>query len=234
MTRFSNSVVVITGAAGILGTAAASAFRAEGARLVLVDRHMGALREAFGSWPETLLLEADLTSEADTTSVVESTVAETGALDVLLNIAGGFRMGARLHETSLEDWEFMLQLNARTVFLMSRAALRQMLVQEGGKIVSVSARAGISGGARMAPYSVSKGAVIRLTECIAAEYKNDGIQANCIVPSVVDTPANREDMPDADFTKWVTPEAVAEALLFLASDAAGAINGAAVPVYGRV
>jgi NAD(P)-dependent dehydrogenase (short-subunit alcohol dehydrogenase family) len=152
---------------------------------------------------------------------------------VLLNIAGGFTMGPPVHETSVETWDFMLNLNARTVFLMSRAVVPHMLAQGGGKIVNVSARAGLAGKANMAPYIVAKSAVIRLTESMADELKHDNINVNCILPGTIDTPRNREEMPDADFSKWVAPEALADTMPFLASDAARAVTGAVLPVTGR-
>jgi NAD(P)-dependent dehydrogenase (short-subunit alcohol dehydrogenase family) len=136
-------------------------------------------------------------------------------------------------ETPLKTWEFMMNLNARTVFLVCRAVLPHMMQQNQGRIVSIAARAALTGKAKMAPYVASKSAVIRLTESMAAEVKEQAINVNCILPGTIDTPRNREEMPDADFKKWVTPEALAEVILFLSSDAARAINGAAIPVYGR-
>lgn len=176
---------------------------------------------------------ADLTDEQAVADCVAEIVARYGRIDILINVAGGFKMGTPVHETPLQTWEFMLNLNARTVFLMSRAVIPHLLAQEKGKIVSVAARAGLEGAANMAPYVVSKSAVIRLTESMAAELKDHNINVNCILPGTIDTPQNREAMPKANFDKWVAPAALADVILFLASDAARAVQGAAVPVYGR-
>lgn len=237
MTDFTNKVTLITGAAGNLGAATAVAFHIAGAKLVLVDLKRDTLERRFAtSLPEgdrALYLTGDLTNEEEVTAVIAATIKHYGQLDILINIAGGFTMGPPLHETSLKDWDFMLDLNAKSVFLMSRAAIPHMLEAGGGKIISIGARPGLEGKAKMAPYSVAKSAVIRLTESMAAELKAHNINVNCILPGTIDTPRNRADMPDADFSKWVAPEALADVLLFLASDGARAVHGAAVPVYGR-
>ena len=157
--------------------------------------------------------------------MVREAVQSCGRIDVLLNIAGGFRAGEPVHETSLDTWDFMLNLNARSVFLMCRAVLPHMIGQRRGKIVSIGARAAFAGPKNMAAYSVSKTAVVRLTESISSEVKGYGINVNCVLPGTIDTPANRDAMPSADFTKWVQPEALVDVVLFLASDAA-------VPVFG--
>lgn len=237
MTDFTNKVAVITGAAGNLGAATAVAFHNAGARLALVDLKREALAERFAeTLPEgdrVLYLAGDLTVEEGGTAVVAATLEHYGQLDILINIAGGFTMGPPLHETPLKDWDFMLNLNAKSVFLLSRAAIPHMLEAGGGKIVNIGARPGLEGKAKMAPYSVAKSAVIRLTESMAAELKAHNINVNCILPGTIDTPQNRADMPKADFSKWVPPEALADVILFLASDGARAVHGAAVPVYGR-
>lgn len=236
MADMHDNVVLITGAAGNLGRATAQAFWETGARLVLADRRMAALQEQFGEWAEEarcLLAEVDLLAETAVAHLIDSTLNHFGRIDVLVNVAGGFTMGPPLHKTETDTWEFMLNLNARSVFFMSRAVIPHMLDQGSGKIVNVAARAGLEGKAKMAPYVVSKSAVIRLTESMAAELKDAGITVNCILPGTIDTPQNRADMPKADFSKWVAPEALADVIVFLASDAARAVTGAAVPVYGR-
>jgi len=233
MFDFSGKVALVTGAAGNLGQAAAAAFGQAGARLVLADVAADRLGELYGESGQRLLLPVNLTDEASVRGMADQAVAHFGRIDVLANIAGGFRMGPPLHETPVETWEFMMDLNARSVFLASRAVLPQMVKQGHGRIVSVAARAATHPKGRMAPYCASKAAVITLTESMAAEHKLDDINANCILPGTVDTPQNRADMPDADFSTWVPPAALADVILFLASDAARAVNGAAIPVYGR-
>ena len=142
-------------------------------------------------------------------------------------------MGPPLHETSDADWDFMLDLNLRTVFNTCRAVIPRMLAGAHGRIVNIAARAADAPKARMAPYNISKAGVITLTESLAAEHRDDGITVNCILPGTIDTPANRADMPDADHARWVAPADLASVIAFLLSDAARAINGAAIPVYGR-
>lgn len=236
MFDFTNQVVVITGAAGNLGEAAARAFYDAGASLALVDNRSDRLPHLFGSLdPARVLLVGgvDVTDETAVSHMAETVMNRHGRVDILCNIAGGFKMGTAVHETPLSDWEFMLNLNARSVFLVSRAIIPHMLAQNSGKIISVAARAALEGKAKMAAYTVAKSAVIRLTESMAAELKDNGITVNCILPGTIDTPQNRETMPKANFDKWVAPAALADVILFLASDAARAVTGAAVPVYGR-
>lgn len=237
MTQLKDKVVIITGAAGNLGSAAAEALHAAGARLALMDRGRDMIHDVFAdSIPEgdtCFYIAANLMDEDAVEAAMQEIMAYFGRVDALVNIAGGFTMGPPLHETPLETWQFMMDLNARTVFLMCRTAIPHMLQQGSGRIVNIGARAALSGGANMAPYTASKSAVIRLTESMAAELRHDGINVNCILPGTIDTPRNRQDMPDADFDTWVAPEALADVILFLLSDSSRAINGASVPVYGR-
>ena len=226
----------MTGAGGALGSAVAHAFHRDGARLALIDRSAARLQEVCeemkgeaGCYP----CVGDLTEEGSVVSMVADIHRRFGRIDVLANVAGGFAMGSSVHQTPLQTWDFMLSLNARTVFLMSRAVIPHMLAQGRGKIVNVAARAALEGKAKMAAYVVSKSAVLRLTESMAAELRDAGINVNCILPGTIDTPKNRTDMPGADHSRWVPPAALANVIVFLASDAARAIHGAAIPVYGR-
>ena len=236
MFDFTGQTVLVTGAAGALGSAVARAFHGAGARLGLTDRNVEHMREALGdiaSDSRCYLHPADLTDGEAVSAMVDGVHARWGRLDVLANIAGGFMMGPPVHETPDQTWDLMINVNARTAFLTSRATVPHMLRQGGGKIVNVSARAALAGKARMAPYVISKCAVIRLTETMAAELRDSGINVNCILPGTIDTPQNRRDMPDSDHSRWVPPQALADVILFLASDLARAVQGAAVPVYGR-
>jgi NAD(P)-dependent dehydrogenase (short-subunit alcohol dehydrogenase family) len=165
--------------------------------------------------------------------MVAETIQHFGRLDVLVNTVGGFRAGTPVHETPLETWDYLMTLNARTAFITSQAVIPQMLKQGSGAIIHVAARPGLAGKANMAAYSASKGALIRLAESMAAEYREAGIRVNCIIPGTIDTPQNRRDMPDADTSRWVKPESLAEVIMFLASGAARDIHGAAIPVYGK-
>ncbi|HID50465.1 MAG TPA: SDR family oxidoreductase [Anaerolineae bacterium] len=237
MIDFTKQVVIITGATGNVGQAAAHAFRERGARLVLAGRSWQKLEATFpdlAAAGECLFVVADVTDAESVEALAGAAVGEYDRIDVLCNIAGGFQMGPPLHETSLKTWDFMLNLNAKSVFLTSRAVVPIMLEQGRGKIVNISSRAGLVGRPYMAPYSAAKSAVIRLTESLAAELKDQGINVNCLLPDTIDTPQNRQAMPNADFSKWVTPQAIADVILFLASSEANPIHGALLPVYGRV
>jgi len=233
MFGFAEKVVMITGAAGNLGRATAEAFRYAGAHLALIGRNRGHLEWAWPASEGILLLAGDITNKSETQDIVEEAIAHYGRIDVLANIAGGFTMGQPIHETSVDTWDNMLDVNARSVFLMCRTVLPYMRNQGSGKIINIAARAALEGKANMGPYCVSKTAVITLTETLAAENSAYKINVNCILPGTIDTSENREAMPEADFSKWVPPVALADVILFLASDAARAIHGVALPVYGE-
>jgi NAD(P)-dependent dehydrogenase (short-subunit alcohol dehydrogenase family) len=234
---FSNTVVAITGAAGNLGAATARAFLNAHATLVLLDRSPDRLPQLFpelaGNPAHYLATGVDVNDAEAVAAVVTEAVTRFGHIDALINTAGGYRAGTPLHETPLGDWDFLLNLNGRSVFTVCRAFVPQMLKQGAGRIVNIASRGALVGDAGAAPYSASKSVVLRLTESLSAELKNRGINVNCILPGLIDTPPNRAAMPKADYSKWVTPEALAEVILFLTSDAASAIHGAALPVYGR-
>jgi NAD(P)-dependent dehydrogenase (short-subunit alcohol dehydrogenase family) len=236
MYDFSNRVVMITGAAGNLGIAVAQSFHRAGARLALVDRGADRLPKIFpefaGSADHYLATGVDLSDAASVEMMAAETVRRLGSIDVLVNTVGGYRAGTPLHETPVEDWDFMLNLNARSVFIACRAVTPQMLRQQSGKIINTSSRAAFHGDAGAAAYSASKSAVVRLTESLAAELKNYGVNVNCVLPGMINTPPNRAAIPDADHSRWVEPEAISEVIMFLASNHARAIHGAAVPVYG--
>ena len=220
MSEFVGKSVVVTGAAGALGRAVAEAFHNKGAKVTGID--------VVEADTDFRLLIVDLMNLED----VRKAVTEIGSIDVLENIAGGFTMGDSVASTSDETWDFMMDLNTRTVLNMVRAVVPGMQKQGRGKIVNVGARNGLRGVGNMAAYSASKSVVIRLTESMSDELKQDNINVNCILPSIIDTPRNRADMPKADFSTWVTPDAMAEIVMFLASPAADPIHGASIPVEG--
>jgi NAD(P)-dependent dehydrogenase (short-subunit alcohol dehydrogenase family) len=230
---FAKQTVLVTGAAGNLGRAVAEAFFERGANLVLFGRREEELTEVYGSANiRRMLAPANVLDQADVDAAVAFAIKRFERIDVLCNIAGGFRMGTPVHETPDEVWQSMLDVNARSVITMARAVVPRMLAAGSGKIVNVAAMAALTGKAGMGAYAASKSATIRLTESMAAELRDKGINVNCVMPSIIDTPQNRAAMPDADPRHWVAPAALAEVILFLASDAARAINGAAVPVVG--
>ena len=236
MFDFTGRVALVAGAGGNLGRAVADAFRTAGAKTVLVEREAHRLQQVFPdmqrSADHVLAGGVDLMAPGGLDGVVAQAVERFGRIDILVNAVGGFRAGRPVHETPMETWDLMLDLNMRTTLVAARAVVPAMLAQRYGKIVTVAARAALAGAAKMAAYSASKAAVVRLTESLAAELKGDGINVNCVLPGTMDTPQNRQDRPDADFGSWVSPEAVADVILFLASDAARAVHGAAVSVYG--
>lgn len=233
--NFDKQVVVLTGAAGHLGRAVAHHFAARGASLVLFDVDHDRLLQAHGDASERLMLTAaDLRDAVQTAAAVQAVLHRFGGIDVLVNVAGGFRMGETVHETSDETWNFLFDLNTRTLLNMCRAVVPTMRARGRGRIVNVGAYGALRGGALMGAYAASKSSVIRLTEAMAAELREHGIGVNCVLPTIIDSPDNRAAMPDADPSRWVAPEALAEVIGFLASDAARAIHGAAVPVTGLV
>jgi len=231
--EFDNKVVVITGADGNLGRAVAAAFAQAQASLVLVGLHAQSLASAFGqSDAQQLLVGADLTQRAGADTVVDQAIARFGRIDVLCNLAGGFRMGPAVHETPVEDWDALFALNLRSVLHMAGAVVPGMLAHGGGRIVNVGAFAAARGVAHMGAYTAAKSAVARVTEAMSGELREQGIHVNCVLPSIIDTPENRAAMPEADPARWVSPHDLASAILFLASDRARAIHGACLPVTG--
>ena len=231
--EFDGKAVLITGAAGNLGRAVAAAFAAAGASLALLDIDRQGLSSAYpGEDQRRLLVGVDLSKSQSVASAADAACAHFGRIDVLCNLAGGFRMGHPVHETPEAVWLLMIELNAGTVLRMARAVVPKMLAAGSGKIVNIGAMAGLAGKAEMGAYTASKSAVIRLTEAMAAELREKGINVNCILPGTLDTPQNRAAMPQADPHRWVATDALAEVALFLASERARAIHGAAIPVVG--
>jgi NAD(P)-dependent dehydrogenase (short-subunit alcohol dehydrogenase family) len=232
-------VMLVTGATGALGAAVSRAAAATGARVALAGRDLDKVETqraaliAAGAEAERLLpLATALASGAVAERLVAQVVARWGGVDVLLNTIGGWRGGQRLAETTDDAWLGMLTLNLHTAFWLSRAVLPHMVSQGWGRIVHVGARAALEPGPKRAAYAVSKAGLVALVANLAADYRGAGITANVVLPGTIDTPANRASMPKADASRWVAPDAIAEAMLFLASEAAGEISGAALPVYG--
>ncbi len=229
--NFNGRTVAITGAAGNLGRAVAGAFAGEGANLALFDLRQEALERAFGSDSDRqMLVPVDLLDQAKLDAAVRRVCERFRRIDVVCNIAGGFRMGAPVHETSDKDWTFLFDINARSLLNMARAVVPAMIRAGGGRIVNIGAYSAQRGVAQMGAYVAAKSSVIRLTETMAAELREKNINVNCVLPTMIDTPENRSAMPDADPKRWVAPEDLASVIVFLASDAARAVHGAALPV----
>ncbi|RLC83579.1 MAG: hypothetical protein DRJ03_16775 [Chloroflexi bacterium] len=231
-------IVLIGGATGALGSAMAREFARTEAWLALTGRSeqkLARLVEEIGLPDERVFgATVDAADPESVEALVEAVVAHFGGVDVLLNTVGGWGGGKPVGETDVEQWERMLTLNLRSAFLLSRAVLPGMLKNGWGRIVHVSSKSAVAPRAKQAGYGVSKMGVITLTETIAVEVKGSGVTANVVLPSIIDTPANRKAMPEADPRKWVEPAHIAATMRFLCSEAGGSINGARVPVYGAV
>lgn len=225
--------VLITGATGNLGKAVARVFEAEGARLVLVGSRVETLDVAYPDLaPHHLKLAADLTDRSAASRMVAEAERRCGGIDVICAVAGGFRAGETVYETPPADWDLMMSLNVSTMLNVVSAAVPGMIGRKTGKIVTVGANAATKGVAKMGAYVASKSAVMRLTESMSGELRAHGINVNCVLPSIIDTPENRGAMPSADPTRWVRPEQLAAVIAFLCSEGAAAVHGALVPVVG--
>jgi len=230
-----SKVALITGAAGNLGQATAHTFIEAGEHTALVDRGSGRLRSIYADLagsPDHMLVEGvDLGDPSATAGVVRDVMDRFGRIDVLVNTVGTYRGGLPVQDEDIETWDLLYTANVRTTVLMCKATIPAMLENGGGRVINVAARAALAGGANAAAYSASKSAIVRLTESLAAELQASDINVNCVLPGTIDTPKNREAMPNADFGRWVTLNAIADVILFLASDASRGISGAAIPVY---
>jgi NAD(P)-dependent dehydrogenase (short-subunit alcohol dehydrogenase family) len=225
-----DKVVVITGGQGNLGRAVAIAFQTAGCRLAVIDH--SAVSQTGESDRYLSVGEIDLTQWAHAERAMQTIVARYGRIDVLVNIAGGFRWQT-LADGDLAGWDQMYDINLKTAVAASKAALPSILKSDAGRIINIGAAAAVKAAAGMGAYAASKSGVLRLTESLSEEVKDRGVTVNAILPGTIDTPQNRKAMPKADTSKWVVPEAIADVVVFLASDGARAITGAAVPVFGR-
>jgi NAD(P)-dependent dehydrogenase (short-subunit alcohol dehydrogenase family) len=225
--------VVITGAAGALGAAVARAFLTAGAKLALIDRAAASHDPLKGAAESHVFLEGiDLTDPAEARRAMDAAASKLGGIDVLVNIAGGFRWET-IADGSLETWDFLYSINLKTALCACKAALTH-LPADRGRIINVGAAAAAQAGSGMGAYAASKAGVAKLTEALAEELKDRGVNVNAVLPTIIDTPSNRADMPKADFARWVEPEALADVIVFLSSHAARAITGASILVSGRV
>ena len=235
--NFSRKTVLVSGGTGGLGNAVSLAFLEEGARVVVTYRkeeEYAALKKAAGA--KAAALEGslvDVTDERATAEFVAGIVARHGRLDALVNTVGGYAGGVTLWELETKVFDTMLSLNLRSGYALARAVLPTMLKQRHGSIVNVAAKAAFDHGAGAAAYAASKAAAVAMMDSLAADLKGTGVRVNSILPSIIDTAVNRKAMPNADFTAWPRPEEIAQVILFLCSDDAAVIHGAAVPVYGN-
>lgn len=224
-----SKIVVITGAAGALGRVVADRALNDGATVAVIDHG----HNDIPSTPQRLQIGGvDLSDASQAAKAIDDVVSQLGRIDVLINIAGAFKFET-IADGSNESWETMHRLNLLTALNASHAAVPHLVKSSAGRIVNIGAIGALEASGGMGPYAASKAGVHRLTEALAAELKGK-ITVNAVLPSTIDTSANRRDMPNADFSKWVTPDELASVILFLASDAASAITGALLPVRGRV
>jgi len=234
---FTGKIALVAGGTGGLGRAASLAFLKEGAELIVTyrkDQELSDLKSAAGANASRLEgHNVDVTNEAAVRQLVEGIIAKHGRLDILVNCVGGYAGGMKLWEMETKVFDQMLALNLHSGYMLSRAVVKPMLKQGKGAIVNVASKAALDHGAGLAAYSASKAAALAMMESLAAELKDSGVRANSILPSIIDTEINRKAMPGADFAKWPKPEEIARVILFLCSDDAKLIHGAAIPVYGN-
>jgi NAD(P)-dependent dehydrogenase (short-subunit alcohol dehydrogenase family) len=226
-----NGTAIVTGGTGGLGVSVVERLLADGWHVVvpwILEHELERLEARDG----LELVQADL-FDPDPVAEVVRVASARPPLRGLVNLVGGFAVGARVHETPLQEFERQFELNLRPTYLATQAALAVMLEQEGGSIVCVGTRAALQPFSGAAGYASSKAAVIAFAQAVAVEYRHDGIRCNAILPSVIDTPANRASMPDADFDRWVKPAQIAGVISFLLSEDSAPISGSAIPVYGR-
>ena len=224
MIRMDNKVVMITGGTGGLGQTVTSVFSQSGATVVVVSNRLP------DTLPEGVLgFAADVTKEDEVQRLVAEVQQQTTRIDCFINLVGGFALG-RLVETNAADWTKMLTLNLTSAFLLSRVVLPLMVEQGAGRIIHIGARAAVDPFPGAGAYIVSKSGLVALIKVLALELAGTGVNINGVLPTIIDTPTNRENMPNADYRQWVTPESIAQLLVFLASEEASAVNGALIPI----
>ena len=231
-------VVLITGATGAVGKAVSAHMAAAGYRLVLTARSHESLIDLASQLrtdkDRVMTHPADITDSDSVHQLLKAIEKRGSGVDILVNTAGGWKGGKPLEDVTDAEWDATLLLNLQTAFLVNRAVIPHMVQRKWGRIINISSKAAVSPGPRQAAYNVSKTAVIALTQSISVEYRRKGIAANVILPSIIDTPTNRKQMPDADYSRWVTPGQLAELILFLCTEEGGSLNGASIPMYGTV
>ncbi len=233
---FEREAGIITGGTGALGRAVTEAFVKAGARVAvpyIVDEEVLLLKSKLRqSMTKVQIQKVDLFKESDVRNSLGFFAKKLRRIDFLVNLVGGYFGGPTIAETDERDWDRMMRLNLKPTFLACKAVLPYMVKRRYGRIVNIASESGLRGEGTLGAYSVSKSGVLRLTETIADEYREYNVTANAILPRIIDTPANREAMPKANFSKWPKPEEIARVVLFLASDDSKLVTGAAVPVYG--
>ncbi|MCH7679728.1 SDR family oxidoreductase [candidate division KSB1 bacterium] len=232
-----DKVAILSGSTGALGTAVTQSFLDAGARVVALysrESSLESLKTKVTQNSERLsAIRTDVLNEASVQGMVKEVLENHRTIDILVNLVGGFFGGVSIVETSEEQWDKMMGLNLKSVFLCCRNVLPAMMKQKSGRIITMGSRSGVNAVSGMSAYSASKAGLINFTEALAAEGRARNITANVVIPSIMDTSDNRKAMPDANFANWVKVEMIAETILFLCSETAGDINGAVIPVYGK-
>lgn len=234
--QFSEKIVLVTGGTGGLGRSVTLAFLRAGASVIatyIKKDEADALQDAVGSHAHLELLPLDATNEDDCRALVAGITARHGQLDILVNAIGGYAGGKPLWETDRKTYDLMLTLNLHAGYNLARAVVPVMLREKSGAIVNIASKAAFEHAAGNAAYAAAKAGALAMFDCLAAEVKGTGVRVNSVLPSIIDTEANRKAMPDADFSKWPKPEEIAQVILFLCSPEAKLVHGAAVPVYGE-
>jgi NAD(P)-dependent dehydrogenase (short-subunit alcohol dehydrogenase family) len=230
---YTNKIVLVTGGTGALGRAITAAFIASDAKVVssyVIDREIEQLKKESKAVVE--VIKTDVTKEEEVEKLVLSVISKYGRIDVLVNVVGGYLGGKSVSELDEKEWDLMMTMNLKSAFLISKHVIPQMVSSKYGKIMHVSSRTGLKSSGYDSAYAASKSGLIRLVESLSEEVKDSNINVNCIMPSTIDTEANRRAMPTADHSKWVKPQDLANVVLFLCSDEANVITGAAIPTYG--
>jgi NAD(P)-dependent dehydrogenase (short-subunit alcohol dehydrogenase family) len=231
----SEKYAVVTGGTGALGSVIAGRLAREGAAVFVTYRREEELRGfSSGSTRSIATIKADLTVEADVRQLYEQIISRAGRVDIIVNAVGGFLPRKPITEVTLAEWDSMMEVNLKSTFLSTREALRRMQRQAYGRIINISAMVGLNPTAGRAPYAISKAGVSLLTDVVAQEQKGSGITVNAIAPSIIATPSNLASMPGEDSSKWVKPEEIADLVVYLCSEPAGAITGTTFKAYGRV
>jgi NAD(P)-dependent dehydrogenase (short-subunit alcohol dehydrogenase family) len=230
---YTNKIVLVTGGTGALGRAITAAFIASDAKVVssyVIDREIEQLKKESKAVVE--LIKTDVTKEEEVEKLVLSVISKYGRIDVLVNVVGGYLGGKSVSELDEKEWDLMMTMNLKSAFLISKHVIPQMVSSKYGKIMHVSSRTGLKSSGYDSAYAASKSGLIRLVESLSEEVKDSNINVNCIMPSTIDTEANRRAMPTADHSKWVKLQDLANVILFLCSDESNVITGAAIPTYG--
>lgn len=241
-------VALVAGGTGGLGRAVTVAFLEAGYRVVVTyrsEKEYDAVRNQLSEAQSATAARAerlggaqldghkiDVTDEGAVTNLIAAIVAQHERLDAMVNTVGGYLGGVKLWELDTKDWDRMMSLNVRSGYTLARTAVRAMLKQGHGAIVNLASKAAVDHAAGAAAYAASKAAALAMLDCLAVDLKGTGVRANSVLPSIIDTPANRQAMPKADFSKWPKPEEIARVILWLCSDDAKLVSGAAIPVYG--